>query len=107
MIIRYRDDMPVGLVQSDIICTPQPYEAQQTLLEFDTSMLADGKYFFSIALFQSDELGNSIILDHVTRACSLEVISPLNGERLLNWEHRWWGSVRFADMKIITCKDDD
>ena len=107
MIIRYRDDMPVGLVQSDIICTSQPNEAQQTLLEFDTSMLADGKYFFSIALFQSDELGNSIILDHVTRACSLEVISPLKGERLLNWEHRWWGSVRFPDMKIITSKDDD
>ena len=101
MIVRYRDDTPVGLVQSDVICDAQPGDIQQTTFSFDTSMLADGKYFLSIALFQSDMVGNSVILDHVTRASSFEVISPQTGERLLNWEHRWWGSVKFPNLEIM------
>ncbi len=101
MIIRFRDDTPVGLVQSDIIGNVVAGEEQKTVFLFDTSMLADGKYFFSIALFQSDDVGNSVILDHVTRACGLEIISSIDTERLLNWEHRWWGSVHFPDLKIL------
>lgn len=101
MIVRYRDDTPVGLVQSDVICSAQPGQRLETTFSLDTSILADGKYFFSIALFQSDEVGNSVILDHVTRACAIEIVSPMQGEQLLNWEHRWWGSVRFADLQII------
>ena len=101
MIIRYRDDTPVGLVQSDIIASVCAGEQRETVFSLDTSMLADGKYFFSIALFQSDDIGNSVILDHVTRACGIEIISPLEGERLLNWEHRWWGSVRFPNLEIL------
>ena len=101
MIVRFRDDTPVGLVQSDVIGNVMANEEKQTTFLFDTSMLSDGKYFFSIALFQSDEVGNSLILDHVTRACGLEIISPMDGERLLNWEHRWWGAIHFPDMTII------
>ncbi len=100
MIVRYRDDTPVGLVQSQTIADVTEGEERADKLVFDTNLLADGKYFFSIALFQSDEVGNSVILDHVTRACGMEIISPIDGERLLNWEHKWWGSVRFPDMEI-------
>lgn len=100
MIVRYRDDTPVGLVQSQTIADVTEGEERADKLVFDTNLLADGKYFFSIALFQSDEVGNSVILDHVTRACGMEIISPIDGERLLNWEHKWWGSVRFPDMEM-------
>ena len=100
MIIRYADDTAVGLVQSGKLGNFKKGECTTNTMLFDTSVLADGKYFFSIALFQSDEVGNSIILDHVTRACMIEVISPLDDEKLLNWEHRWWGSVRFPDLEI-------
>ncbi len=102
MIVRYRDDAPVGLVQSDVICSAQEGQRVETMFSFDTSTLADGKYFFSIALFQSDDVGNSVILDHVSRACAIEIISPMQGEQLLNWEHRWWGSVRFPDLRILS-----
>ena len=102
MIVRYRDDTAVGLVQSGDIGNYEAGQACETVFSFDTSMLADGKYFFSIALFQSDDVGNSVILDHVTRACSLEVISPTDDKKLLNWEHRWWGSVRFPDLEIVS-----
>lgn len=101
MIIRYSDDTPVGLVQSEIIGSFDMAQETQTNFSFDTSVLADGKYFFSIALYQSDETGNSVILDHVTRACCFEIVSDLENEKALVWEHRWWGSVRFPNLKIM------
>ena len=102
MIIRYFNDTPVGLVQSSSIGNVEDGEEVSTLFEFDTSMLAEGKYFFSIAMFQTDGIGGSIILDHVTRACSIDVVSNLSQDSSLNWEHRWWGSVQFPDLRIVT-----
>ncbi len=101
MIIRYADDTAVGLVQSGKLGDFNLDERVTSTMRFDTSMLSDGRYYFSIALFQSDDVGNSVILDHVTRACLIEVISPLDEKKLLNWEHRYWGSVRFPDLEII------
>ena len=99
-IVRYKNDTPVGLVQSGDLGNFKSGEETDSLFSFDTSMLADGKYFFSIALFQSDDVGNSIILDHITRACAIEIISPTDDDKLLNWEHTWWGSVKFPDFEI-------
>lgn len=101
MIVRFSDDTPVGLVQSPILGSYREGDLQEAVFEFDTSMLADGKYFLSIALYQNDEVGNSIILDHVTRACSFEIISSLDDSKKLNWEHRWWGSIAFPNLKIL------
>ena len=101
MIVRYYDDTAIGLVRSEDLGCFSNGQIVENVFSFDTSMLSEGKYFFSIALFQNDDVGNSVILDHVSRACSLEVITSANDPNLLNWEHRWWGSVRFPDLKTI------
>jgi len=101
MIVRYADDSPVGLVQSTSLGNYTNGQVVESDLLFDTAFLSDGRYYFSIALFQSDDVGNSIILDHVTRACLVEIISPMDKKNLLNWDHRYWGSVRFPDLEII------
>ncbi|MDY2814158.1 MAG: ABC transporter ATP-binding protein [Dorea sp.] len=101
MIIRFNDDTPVGLAQSGSLGSASRGKERESILEFDTSILAEGKYFLSIALFQSDDVGNSVILDHVTRACAIEIISSSDNVKTLKWEHRWWGSIRFPDLKII------
>ena len=101
MIIRYRDDTAIGLVQSGNLGSFSAGENCNSVFSFDTSILAEGKYYFSIALFQSDKIGNSIILDHVTRACSIEIVNKPDDDKLLNWEHRWWGSIRFPDLEIM------
>lgn len=103
MIVRYIDDTPVGLTQSPVIGDFEAGSVQATEFSFDTSLLSFGKYFFSIALFENDKVGNSIILDHVTRAFSIEIISSNEDEKRLVWEHRWWGSVAFPNL-IITRK---
>lgn len=100
MIIRYRNDTAVGLTQSCSLGKVSAGELVENVFSFDTGMLADGKYYFSLALFQSNDLGFSVVLDHVTRACSIDVLSPNDDEKNLNWEHTWWGSVRFPDLEI-------
>lgn len=100
MIVRYLDDAPVGLVQSPSLGDFEKNSVNNTIFEFDTSMLADGKYFFSIAFYQNDNVGNSIILDHVTRACSFTIVSAINDSKKLNWEHRYWGSIAFPNLKV-------
>lgn len=107
MIVRYKDDSPVGLVQSGTIGDVNVAQEMTTDFLFDTKMLAEGAYYFSIAMYQSDYLGNSVILDHVTRAFSVEIVSTLEEDNLLNWEHRWWGSVQFPDLKIVTRGEKD
>jgi len=101
MIVRFQDDSAVGLVQSGVLGSYQAGEELEHVFRFDTGLLADGKYSFSMVLFQSDDIGNSVVLDHVTRACSVEIISPDDDDKLLNWEHRWWGSIRFPDLEIL------
>jgi len=105
MIVRFSDDSAVGLVQSDYLGDYRQGEEVTNTFRFDTSMLAEGRYYFSIALFQADEIGNSIILDHITRACLIDIISPTDNKNLLNWEHRWWGSIRFPDLEIVKQED--
>lgn len=101
MIVRYRDDSPVGLVQSGELGDFKAGEECINRFEFDTSMLSDGKYFFSIAFYQSDRVGNSVILDHISRAVSIDIVSATDDKSLLNWEHRWWGSVKFPELLTL------
>ncbi len=100
MIVRSHDDIAVGLTQSDSLGDFNIDERTENEFSFDTGMLADGKYFLSIALFQSDNSGNSIILDHVTGAISFHVIAPPDDKNPLVWESRWWGSVHFPNLVI-------
>ena len=106
MILRYKDDSAVGLIQSPIITTKGGIGEQETVFKFDTSLVSPGRYFFSIALYQKDETGNSLILDHVSRAVSFELLSNLESYKLLDWEHHYWGSIDFPELKIIDDKEN-
>ncbi len=101
MIIRYRDDSAVGLTFSPSIMDCKKGEYNSTRFKFDIKNLAEGKYFASIALYQNDKVGNSIILDHVTRAFSFDIINDKEDNNILNWEHKWWGSINFPQLEII------
>ena len=105
MIVRYKNDSPVGLVQSESLGNCVPLTKSCSVLSFDTSFLAEGKYYLSIALFQKDDVGNSIVLDHVTKACSFKLISNVSDKNNLVWEHQWWGSIRFPNLISIDGAD--
>ncbi len=101
MIIRSSRDYPVGLVQSESLGVFSAGEIVDTSLSFDISLLSNGKYYLSIALYQMDALGNSVVLDHVSRACCFEVIDDSEESNNLIWEERWWGNIRFPDLKEV------
>ena len=101
MILRYYDDSAVGLVQSPIICDCEEGGTYTADFEFDTILIVQGKYFFSVAMYQKDNAGGGTLLDHVTRAISFDVLSNVKSDNLLNWERRAWGSIDFPQLKII------
>ena len=54
----------------------------------------------SICFYQEDENGNSVILDHLSKVCMIEIMNSLADNNKLVWEHKWWGSVKFPELKI-------
>ena len=75
-------------------------ETVKTLM-FDSSALAEGIYDLDIALFQCDDAKNSIVIDRVSRACSIEIAKNEADGLGLNWDHRCYGSVTLPMLTVI------
>jgi hypothetical protein len=68
-------------------------------LEFDTRLLVEGRYFISLSIFQQDDSGNDMLLDHITHVISFQKTnSEADG---LVWQHFYWGSIQFDDLKLL------
>lgn len=102
MIVRHYNETPVGLVVSPDILNVKKDETYTSEFDFDLNLLAEGKYLFSICFYQEDEHGNSMILDHISKAFSVEIINNIHDDNKLIWEHKWWGSVKFPQLKMKT-----
>lgn len=98
MTVRFEDDTPVGITRSEIIKNDTVGKNITTTFMFDASLIAEGRYFLSLTFYQNDEVGNSVTLDHIARACSFEIISNIDDEKKLVWGHQWWGSILFPDL---------
>ena len=90
----------VGVAISEPIHGTIAGKCYKTEFLFDSSLLAEGKYFMSIGMIQLGVIGNHLRLDHITQACSFELLEDVQDNRFVAWEHRWWGSVKFPDLKI-------
>ena len=99
-IIRYYDETPVGLVVSPNLTGIEEKQLYITEFGFDLGLLSEGKYFLSLCFYQEDQVGNSVILDHLSKVCMIEVYNSSEETNKLIWEHRWWGSVRFPELNL-------
>ncbi len=96
LIIRNQDDLAVGIALSPPVAAAA---GNNTLdFEFDASALAEGQYYISTGLFQSDENGNAINLDNIPRAIAFEKCTAPDDE--LNWSQQWSGSIRFPELTL-------
>ncbi len=60
----------------------------------DMSMIARGIFYVSIGLYTTDEIGQRLIIDHVTRAFKIEVVgSPI-------WYTSAYGHIEFPKLEI-------
>lgn len=100
LIIRHISDLPAGVTTSDSIYDIKECQKFDNTLEFDLSNIAEGKYFASISIFQKDSVGHDLLLDHVTRAISFEIVNKNQTDTLI-WQHKYWGCTKFDDIKFI------
>lgn len=60
----------------------------------DMSMIARGIFYVSIGLYTTDEIGQRLIIDHVTRAIKIEVVgSPV-------WHTSAYGHIEFPKLEM-------
>lgn len=100
VIVRYYDETPVGLIVSPQLSNIKKKQIYLTEFGFDLNLLAEGKYFLSICFYQEDQSGNSVILDHLSKVCIVQILNSIQDSNKLIWEHRWWGSVKFPELKL-------
>lgn len=99
IIVRNASDVPVGVAVSDIIENIEKGKKYKTNISFKPYRLSQEKYFASISIFQNDSVGNDLLLDHITRAVSFEVINSGAQDELV-WHSKYWGNIKFENMKI-------
>lgn len=98
IIIRHNSDAPVGVSKSKFIEKIYEGEEHNSILEFDPKLLADGQYFVSISIFQQDYYGRDLLADHITRAFNFKIERA--EENKLVWQHKYWGSIQFDELKL-------
>lgn len=68
-------------------------EEQSFRFSMDLDMIAKGIFYVSIGLYDRDELGRALILDHITRAFKIEISgSPV-------WYTNTYGNIIFPKIK--------
>ena len=102
MIVRYFNDVPVGLTCSVPFVDLKMNMVNTSVFAFNPDNLAEGKYFGSIALYQTDSFGNSVVLDHISRAFTFEISDVTRQKDHLEWDHHYWGSVNLNRTEVIS-----
>ena len=67
-------------------------------LEADISQLVPGRYCLTPVLYGVNEYGAWQFYDHLEQAVTFEVETHPGFNENMEWEQRWWGSVKFPDM---------
>jgi lipopolysaccharide transport system ATP-binding protein len=101
LIIRNSSDVPVGITLTEPISHIDKNTYLKSNLSFDISQLSPEKYYASISIFQNDSVGNDLLLDHITRAISFEVIDNSVNDTLV-WQSKYWGNIKFDNLKATT-----
>lgn len=99
-LILNSDGSPVGLAMTDKLGSSINGQANTNRIACNFAGLVEGKYLLTLSLYQSDSLGNSIILDTVEKACAFEIIGASTEQAAISWPSSAWGSIRFPDMIV-------
>lgn len=98
MVIRFNDDSPVGITMSEKLCDSVNGQSYENTFSFDTSCLFPGDYKANLTLYESDETGKSVYLDHVNEAVFFEVAEMKNADKSVVYNHTYWGHVHLPPL---------
>lgn len=100
MIIKFNDYSPAGIALSGPLCDTEEGKTYTHTLTFNTSRLFPGSYKASLALYESDSAGKSMIFDHITDAVLFEVTEQKNADKSIIFNHSYWGHIRLDDLEV-------
>lgn len=94
------DGIPVGLAGSESMGN---YDEGifNNIMMFDFKGLVPGKYYLTMTLYQSDDVGNSLLLDTLEQFSSFEILDDPDNENKLGWTSKYWGNIRFPDTVVV------
>lgn len=101
MTIRNSNNIPIGTsVSTNCINSLSDYNQKCTIV-LSTNQLTKGKYFVSISMIQLDKILNEVLLDHVTRALSFDIIEDKDfPDSIKDWTNYWWGNIHYLPLEI-------
>ncbi|MEE1220189.1 MAG: Wzt carbohydrate-binding domain-containing protein, partial [Ruminococcus sp.] len=73
-------------------------------LEADVSQLVPGKYKLTPVLYGVNEYGGWNFYDHIDGAVTFEVETVEGFNQNMEWQSRWWGNVKFPEIKDLRNK---
>ncbi len=95
------DNSTVGTTLSDSIGSARKGCEYVTGFLFDTSLLAKGRYFFNLTMFEVDGEGNHTVLDSLPRACSIEIVEDhVENDTLNRWNVTAFGYIHYPPLII-------
>lgn len=99
--LTFRNEADVGIGTA----WSQPFSlaeagACEITFSFPLSQLAKGKFFVSLGVYQTDEIGRKKSLAHITRAFQIEL------EGLPIWNTRAHGFVHFSEIEVREIKNE-
>lgn len=102
IIFRNESDHPIGMALSGFFGEKIEIGKHESIISINTNFLCKGKYTMSFIMFQTDNQNCDVVLDHVTRLCSINIIET--GEKvdeLSNWNSYYYGSIHLPDIIIL------
>lgn len=97
LTFRTDTDVAIGTAWSEPINFTKT-GTHQVVFSFPMTLLAKGVFYISIGFNCLDDLGRSLMLDHITRAFKIEVV-PGVGSGNQFWSTNAYGYVKFPEIK--------
>ena len=94
LTLRTDSDVGLGTSWSEELAFLEEGE-QEVILSMPLSMIAKGSFYASIGFYRFDELGRSIMLDHITRAFKIEI------EGTPVWNSNAHGYVHLPEIRRV------
>ena len=99
--IDYKDETPVGLMQSEPFGDGVPGEEQERTFKLNINNLVEGIYYFYIDVFEMNSFSKIYSHDHPMQKIFFEVVKSEN-TKSLNWSRKDWGSIRLNEIECVS-----
>ncbi len=104
--VHHEDSSVVGTVQSLELGTIKEGEEKTCEILMNLTGIVPGRYYFYLDIFFGNSYGTFLSLDHPLQKIYFEIEDDVE-QQTIQWQRRYFGSVRLPDLKIEPQADTD